>query len=57
LCRPSSKFLVAIVAASAGGLKVIGYTVVDPSLEVGYPLPTLPGGRVDNTLPPVAQPR
>jgi hypothetical protein len=44
---PSQKFLVAIVAASAaGGLKVVGYTVVDPSLSVGYPLP-----------PPVAQPK
>jgi hypothetical protein len=34
------KYLVAIVAASqAGGLRVVGYTVVDPSLSVGYPVP------------------
>jgi hypothetical protein len=45
---PSQKFLVAIVAVSAsGGLEVVGYTVVDPSLSVGYPLP----------LPPTAQPK
>jgi len=45
---PSQKFLVAIVGVSAGGgLKVIGYTVVDPSLSVGYPLPP----------PPQAQPK
>jgi hypothetical protein len=37
---PSSKFLVAIVGVSAGGgLKVLGYTVVDPALDVGLPLP------------------
>lgn len=40
---PSQKFLVAIVAASAaGGLQVVGYTVVDPSLSVGFPLPGAP---------------
>jgi hypothetical protein len=40
---PSQKFLVAIVAVSAGGgLEVVGYTVVDPSLSVGYPLPGQP---------------
>jgi hypothetical protein len=65
---PSQKFLVAIVAASAaGGLQVIGYTVVDPSLSVGYPLPPVPGhpdqglppapARPDQGLPPMAQPR
>jgi hypothetical protein len=42
---PSGKFLVAIVAVGAGGPRVIGYTVVDPSLDVGMP------------LPPVAQPK
>jgi hypothetical protein len=40
---------------------LVGYgyrwTSIDPSLEVGYQLPTPPGGRVDNTLPPVAEPR
>ena len=45
---PSHKFLVAIVALGAGGPKVIGYTVVDPSLR---PDQGLPGG------PPVAQPK
>ncbi len=65
---PSQKFLVAIVAASAGGgLRVVGYTVCDPSLSVGYPLPggqphpdqglPTPPVRPDNTLPPSAQPR
>jgi hypothetical protein len=65
---PSQKFLVAIVAASqGGGLRVVGYTVVDPSLSVGMPLPGdqpypdqgLPPNpaRPDNTLPPSAQPR
>jgi hypothetical protein len=44
---PSEKFLVAIVAVGAGGPRVIGYTVVDPSLDVGLPLP----------LPPTAQPK
>jgi len=45
---PSQKFLVAIVAVSAGGgLEVVGYTVVDPSLSPGYPLPP----------PPTAQPK
>jgi formin 2 len=40
---PSQKFLVAIVAVSAaGGLEVVGYTVVDPSLTVGFPLPPAP---------------
>jgi hypothetical protein len=59
---PSVKYLVAIVGGSASsGWKVIGYTVVDPSLTVGMPLPgnqpgidnTLPGRQpgVDNTLP------
>jgi hypothetical protein len=39
----SSKYLVAIVGASqGGGLTVIGYTVVDPSLSVGMPLPPAP---------------
>jgi hypothetical protein len=48
---PSQKFLVAIVAASAaGGLKVVGYTVVDPSLSVGLPLPPA-HGRPDQGLP------
>jgi hypothetical protein len=45
---PSHKFLVAIVALSAAGPKVIGYTVVDPSLRPDH---GLPGG------PPVAQPK
>jgi hypothetical protein len=41
---------------------VVGYgyrwTVLDPSLTVGYPLPGgPPGGRVDNALPPTAQPK
>jgi hypothetical protein len=37
---PSNKFLVAICAISAGGgLQVIGYTVVDPSLSPGHDLP------------------
>jgi hypothetical protein len=50
---PSQKFLVAIVAASAaGGLQVIGYTVVDPSLSVGFPLPVPPGGIVSNPIAP-----
>jgi hypothetical protein len=55
---PSQKYLVAIVAASAaGGLKVIGYTVVDPSLDVGMPLPPgvthpiAPGGGGSPTQP------
>jgi len=53
----SSKYLVAIVGASqGGGLKVVGYTVVDPSLSVGYPLPPAQG-RPDNTLPPTPQPK
>lgn len=64
------KFLVAIVGASShgGGLKVIGYTVVDPSLSVGLPLPGerpphVSGGPVppgiDNTLPsePTPEPK
>ncbi len=65
---PSQRFLVAICAVSAGGgLQVIGYTVVDPSLRPDNSLPgsqPLPGhelppaqGRPDNTLPPTAQPR
>jgi hypothetical protein len=48
---PSQKFLVAIVSVSAGGgLKVIGYTVVDPSLDVGMPLPGHQPG-IGNELP------
>jgi hypothetical protein len=45
---PSQKYLVAIVSVSAGGgLKVVGYTVVDPSLSPGQlPVP-----------PPTAQPK
>jgi hypothetical protein len=65
---PSQKFLVAIVAVSAGGgLQVIGYTVVDPSLSPGHDLPGSqphPGhdlppapARPDNTLPPTPQPK
>jgi hypothetical protein len=47
---PSQKFLVAICAISAaGGLTVIGYTVVDPSLNIWGGAPSYP----DNTLPPV----
>jgi hypothetical protein len=38
----SQKFLVAIVAVGSGGPTVIGYTVVDPSLVVGMPLPPHP---------------
>jgi len=54
---PSQKFLVAIVAVSAaGGARVVGYTVVDPSLSVGYPLPSVPGAP-NQDLPPTAQPR
>jgi len=50
---PSQKFLVAIVAVSAGGgLEVVGYTVVDPSLSVGYPLPTPPGGIATHPIAP-----
>jgi hypothetical protein len=44
---PSQKFLVAIVAVGAGGPRVIGYTVVDPSLSPGHELPE----------PPTAQPK
>jgi len=65
---PSQKFLVAIVAVSAGGgLKVVGYTVVDPSLSAGMPLPGdqphpdqgLPpsGNRPNQGLPPTPQPK
>jgi hypothetical protein len=65
---PSQKYLVAIVAVSAGGgLQVVGYTVVDPSLSVGLPLPGgqphpdhgLPPApaRPDQGLPPTPQPR
>jgi hypothetical protein len=43
---------VAIVAAAAGGLKVVGYTVVDPSLDVGMPLPGGPPAGV--ATPPIA---
>lgn len=43
--HPAHKFLVAIVAAAeGGGFQVIGYTVVDTSLSVGFPLPTPPEG-------------
>jgi hypothetical protein len=45
---PSHKFLVAIVALGAGGPRVIGYTVVDPSLSPTHPI--APGG-------PTAQPK
>ena len=39
----SQKYLVAIVGASqGGGLKVIGYTVVDPNLSPSHPI--APGG-------------
>lgn len=64
------RFLVAIVGASThgGGLQVIGWTVVDPSLSVGLPLPggrppgyvsgqPVPGGEIDNTLPTPEQPK
>jgi hypothetical protein len=45
---PSQKYLVAIVGvSSSGGLKVVGYTVVDPSLSPGQ-LPV---------MPPTAQPK
>jgi hypothetical protein len=54
---PSSKFLVAIVALSAAGPKVIGYTVVDPSLVVGYPLPNPPGGVVSPPIAPTPEPK
>jgi hypothetical protein len=51
---PSQKFLVAIVAVSAGVQKVVGYTVVDPSLSVWGGAPSYP----DQSLPPTeAQPR
>jgi hypothetical protein len=65
----SPKYLVAIVAASqGGGLRVVGYTVVDPSLSVGMPLPgdqphpghDLPPGapnRPNQGLPPTPQPK
>ena len=44
----SSKYLVAIVGLSqGGGLKVIGYTVVDPSLSPTHPI----------APPPTAQPK
>jgi hypothetical protein len=56
---PSQKFLVAICAVSAGGgLKVIGYTVVDPSLDVwgGAPSrpshPAAPGGGPSHPIAP-----
>lgn len=52
------RFLVAIVGASShgGGLQVIGYTVVDPSLSVGLPLPgeRPPGYVSGGPVPPVA---
>jgi hypothetical protein len=39
----SGKFLVAIVGASqGGGLKVVGYTVVDPSLSPSHPIAPTP---------------
>src|SRR3954464_11709703 len=47
---PSQKYLVAIVAASGAGVKVVGYTVVDPNLSVGFPLPGNQPG-IDNSLP------
>jgi hypothetical protein len=63
---PSQKFLVAICSVSAaGGLKVIGYTVVDPSLDVGMPLPGRPshpiapgggGGTITHPIDPGGQP-
>jgi hypothetical protein len=41
----SQKYLVAIVGASqGGGLKVIGYTVVDPSLSPTHPIEPVPPG-------------
>jgi hypothetical protein len=46
---PSQKYLVAIVALGAGGPRVIGYTVVDPSLRPDQGLP--------DDGPPVAQPK
>lgn len=51
---PSQKYLVAIVAVSAaGGLQVIGYTCVDPSLSCGMPLPgTPPGGIATHPIAP-----
>lgn len=52
----SQKFLVAIVAARpGGGLQVIGYTVVDPSLDTGLPLPGGPPGHA--TGQPVPPPK
>jgi hypothetical protein len=55
---PSQKFLVAIVAVSAGGgLRVVGYTVVDPSLSAGMPLPTPPGGIATHPIAPTPEPR
>lgn len=51
---PSGRFLVAIVGGSAAtGWKVIGYTVVDPSLSAGMPLPGgPPGGIASNPIAP-----
>jgi hypothetical protein len=63
---PSQKYLVAICAVSAGGgLKVIGYTVVDPSLDVWggrpppYPDQGLPGSgnRPANPIQPTPEPK
>jgi hypothetical protein len=54
---PSGKFLVAIVAAAAGGLRVIGYTVVDPSLDVGMPLPPGAPPVAGTPLPPTPEPK
>jgi hypothetical protein len=52
------RFLVAIVGASShgGGLQVIGWTVVDPSLSVGMPLPggRPPGYVSGQPVPPMA---
>lgn len=51
---PSQRFLVAIVGGSAAtGWKVIGWTVVDPSLSAGMPLPGgPPGGIASNPIAP-----
>jgi hypothetical protein len=54
---PSQKFLVAIVALGAGGGRVIGYTVVDPSLSPTHPIAPGAPARPDQGLPPTAQPR
>ena len=52
------KFLVAIVAIGQTGQPyVIGYTVVDTSLSVGFPLPNPPPPVAGNPLPPTPQPK